>query len=302
MTTGATGFGTGTLDKHSSVGKILDRFLVWAKTQPDIVAVLNQGSRARIDHPADEWADLDLIIFTTNKKKYLDNSDWLENLGDPIITHLEKTAVGDELERRAIFEGGIDVDFSIISTEQLGENVEHPHPQDLDMIRRGVRVLFDRTGTIQPSITKLANTPALTRSPPSRKEFDQLVDDFLYHVYWTAKKLRRGELWTAHACCDSYMKRQLLKMIEWNTLAKKGWSTDVWFNGRYLEEWIEPETRKALNETFAHYDSADIEKALYATSDLFLKLSRDTGTRLGFDNIALQAERVIELTRSVFAG
>jgi aminoglycoside 6-adenylyltransferase len=276
----------------------LEKLVGRAKIQPDIVAILNQGSRARTDHPADEWADLDLIIFTTNKKKYLDNSDWLENFGKTIVTHLEKTAAGDELERRAIFEGGVDVDFSIISKEQLGKDMESPSPQDLDMIRRGVRILFDRTGTIQANLSKLSSTAAPVRTPPSRAEFDRLVNDFLYHIYWTAKKLRRGELWTAKACCDSYLKRQLLTMIEWNTSASRGWATDIWFNGRYLEEWIEPSTRKALQGTFAHYEYADIEKALFATAELFLKLSKATGKKLGYDNIAPQAETVIEMARS----
>lgn len=287
------------MEKSHAVEELLQKLVGWAEIQPDIVAVLNQGSRARTDHPGDQWADLDLIIFTTNKKKYLDTSDWLENFGKVIITHLEKTAVGDELERRVIFQGGVDVDFSIISKEHLAENVDHPSPQDLDMIRRGVRVLFDRTGTIKASLAKLSSTAVPTRSPPSREEFDQVVNDFLYHIYWTAKKLRRGELWIAKMCCDRYMKWQLLTMIEWNTLASRGWDTDVWFNGRYLEEWVDPQTQKALQETFAHYDYADIEKALFATANLFLKLSRDTGRKLGYHDIAPQAPTVIELAKSI---
>lgn len=77
----------------------LHKFVGWAEGQPDILVMLNQGSRARTDYPADQWADLDLIIFTTDRDRYLKSSDWLESLGKPIITHLEKTAVGDELER-----------------------------------------------------------------------------------------------------------------------------------------------------------------------------------------------------------
>ncbi len=224
--------------------------------------------------------------------------DCLESTAKPIVYNFGRTAVGDELERRALFEGGVDVDFSVISTARLSESVVDPSPQDLDMIRRGVRVLLDRTGTIQAGLSKLSKTARPVRSPPSREEFDNLVNDFLYHVYWTAKKLRRGELWIAKMSCDRYMKWQLLTMIEWNTLARRGCETDVWFNGRYLEEWAKPETLKALKGTFAHYEYADIENALFATTDLFLKLSRDTGNRLGFGNIAPQAGRVIELARS----
>jgi len=286
------------MKERDMVEEALQRFVAWARTQPDIVAVLNQGSRARTDHHADEWADLDLIMFTDNKEKYLREAEWLKNFGSVIITHLEETAVGGELERRAIFEGGIDVDFSIIPSDYLAASVERPSPQDLDMIRRGVRVLFDRTGTIEPGLARLSKQTPTQRAPPSREEFDQLVNDFLYHVYWTMKKLRRGELWTAKMCCDGYMKRQLLRMTEWNTLANRGWDTDVWFNGRYLEEWAAPDTLKELRMTFAHYDASDVEAALCATADLFLRLSSETGERLGYEQVAPQAESMIELARS----
>ena len=89
--------------------------------------------------------------------------------------------------------------------------------------------------------------------------------------------------------CDRYMKWQLLTMIEWNTLAGRGWDTDVWFNGRYSEERVKPETRKAPQGAFGHYDYGDVEKALFATADLFLKLARETGQRLGYENVAPKA-------------
>jgi aminoglycoside 6-adenylyltransferase len=285
-------------EKTQSVDKLLERFVGWARIQPDVIAILNQGSRARTDHPADQWADLDLIIFTTDKEKYLNSAQWLDNFGKAILTYLEQTAVGDELERRVLFEGGVDVDFSIISKEQLAENVERPSSQDLDMIRRGIRVLVDKTGTIQASLSKLSKVPPPERSPPSRGEFGELVNDFLYHVYWSAKKLRRGELWTAKACCDGYMKRKLLTMIEWNTLAKKGWDTDVWFNGRYLEEWAGTETLSDLSNAFAHYGRDDVEQALFATTNLFLRLTKETAEKLGFDSSLPQVEPVLDLARS----
>jgi aminoglycoside 6-adenylyltransferase len=215
--------------KKSSVEEMLDRLVRWAETQPDISAIINQGSRARIDHPADQWSDLDLIVYTSRPERYLTSTEWLENIGNVMLTFLEKTATGDNVERRALFEGGVDVDFSIIPKESLVKDLEDPSSQDQDLIRRGVRVLHDKTGLLA-KLPEPSKRPAPTRSPPTKGEFDQLVNDFLYHIVWTAKKLRRGELWTAKACCDSYMKWKLLGMIEWHTLASKGWDTDVWFS------------------------------------------------------------------------
>ena len=299
MINGGSAKGDDGLNSEDSVQKLLHRFVAWARTQDDILAIMNQGSRARVDHQADEWSDLDLIVFTSNKEKYLNNSDWLQNVGRVTITFIEETAVGGERERRVLFEHGIDVDFSIISIEDLEELVDRPSPEVLDMIRRGVKVLFDKTG-FSARLPEPSKIPVL-KPQPSKEEFDQLVNDFLYHVVWTAKKLRRGELWTATACSDSYMTRKLLAMIEWHTLASTGWRADVWFNGRFMEEWADPKIVRALAGTFAHYDYEDVVKALLSTSELFLKLARETGEKLGYDTSISQAGPIMDLAREYLA-
>jgi len=214
-----------------------------------------------------------------------------------MLTFLEKTATGDNVERRALFEGGVDVDFSIIPKESLVKDLEDPSPQDQDLIRRGVRVLHDKTGLLA-KLPEPSKRPAPTRSPPTKGEFDQLVNDFLYHIVWAAKELRRGGLWTAKACCDSYMKWKLLGMIEWHTLASKGWDTDVWCNGRFIEECADQKIVKALGKTFAHYDYEDVKKALFATSSLFLEIARETAQKIGYDDSILRSQWIIKLATS----
>jgi aminoglycoside 6-adenylyltransferase len=117
---------------------------------------------------------------------------------------------------------------------------------------------------------------------PTRAEFAQVVADFWYHALWTAKKLRRGELWTAHNCCDSYLKWLVLPMIEWHTLATRGPDVDTWHKGRFLEQWADPRTLDGLRAAFAHHDTADVRRALLATMDLFRWLARETAQALGY--------------------
>ncbi len=47
----------------------------YIKSEKDIRAAAVVGSQARSDHLADEWADLDIVIYTTIPKKYLFNTD-----------------------------------------------------------------------------------------------------------------------------------------------------------------------------------------------------------------------------------
>ena len=37
-------------------------FVSWAQAKEDIRAAFMVGSRARSDHPADEWSDMDIIL------------------------------------------------------------------------------------------------------------------------------------------------------------------------------------------------------------------------------------------------
>ena len=93
--------------------QLIARFVKWAEAQSDIGTAVVIGSRARIAHPADEWSDLDVVVTVDEPERYLFETDWLENIGNPWVTFVEGT--GDERERRVLFEGGLDVDFALLA-------------------------------------------------------------------------------------------------------------------------------------------------------------------------------------------
>ncbi len=94
--------------------RLLEKFVTWSQTRPDVRAAVVLGSRARVDRPADEWSDLDIVLIVTDPQPYLTSADWLRNFGEVWITFVEPTARGSEMERRVLFAGGLDVDFSVI--------------------------------------------------------------------------------------------------------------------------------------------------------------------------------------------
>lgn len=93
---------------------------------------------------------------------------------------------------------------------------------------------------------------------PGEAELDQLCDDLWYHGLWTAKKLRRGELWTALECLDTYL-------------------------------------RYRLAATFSGYDETSIGRALWALLDLAGRLEAELRARLGLEpRDRSEVERIIE--------
>src|SRR5947208_15849603 len=102
-----------------SPDELLERFLVWTQQRDDLRAALVVGSRARTDRPADAWSDLDIVIITTDPDRYLASGDWVAELRTPWLTFLEETAVGNERERRVLYEDAVDVDFAILPCDAI---------------------------------------------------------------------------------------------------------------------------------------------------------------------------------------
>lgn len=286
--------------------KLVGKFAKWAETCSDISAVIIVGSRARSDHPADEWADLDIMIVTSNPERYLSRTDWLENIGNPLLTFVEPTANGGEMERRVLFEGMLDVDFAIIP-ERKAQQLRHDRisSQIADNIAntfgRGIRILLDKNGIANQIRTLINSIGAQKVTFPTQNEFHEVINDFLYHAVFTVKHLRRGEIWGAGMCCNCYMQRLLLRMIEWHAQATLGQNHDTWFRGRFLEEWADSRVLEGLRCAFAQYGKEEIKPALLATMHLFRSTATETAEKLGYQYPFTLDSHVTEWVGRIFS-
>jgi aminoglycoside 6-adenylyltransferase len=261
--------------------QLIGRFTRWAQDEENIRAAMVIGSRARMDHPADRWSDLDLIIITDDPQMIINSADWVTNIAKPLLTFIEVTNNGKNLERRVLFEGGLDVDFSPIPSALVKEFSDDGLPLEVaDVIWRGTRVLFDKDGLVHRMLGLVKEQPPA--SLPSQNDYLQVVNDFWYHAVWSAKHLRRGELWWAKSGCDDRLKYLLRTMMEWHTHSFHKENTDTWMRGRFLEEWVDPRALRELKSAFAHYDSDDIWHALFVTMNLFRWLAIETAQKLDF--------------------
>lgn len=283
-------------------GPLLERFVTWAAAQPDVGTAFVIGSQARTTRPADAWSDLDVVVTVTRPERYLSETTWLEAIGNPWVTFIERT--GNDSERRVLFEDGLDVDFVLLSRRKilllarllrvrqrfpslvrlLPGAAAHQLSQGIaplaDVVRRGTRVLLDKDGIATQLLQVTSEGPS--SQPPTQDAFLNLIHDFWYHAVWTAKKLRRGELWTAKGCSDSYMKGRLLRMIEWHACATNGWDYDTWHAGRFLEQWADRRIVSDLQSVFAHYDKQDLWRGLTATMNLFRWVAAETAAQLTY--------------------
>ena len=271
----------------------------WAEERNDVRAAVQVGSQVRRDLPADRWSDLDVILVVDDPAPYAADAGWVTEFGRPVLTFLEETPAGHS-ERRVLYETGEDVDLPLFPRSALAQLEASDNAARL--LERGYRVLVDKIG-LEPRLQQLAAAVA-DPPPPTQLEFTGLSGDFWYHALWTAKKLRRGEVFIAKECLDAYMKARLVTLLEWHARAVDP-SVDTWHAGRFLERWADPGALAALEGAYAQYSLRDVARALWATIDLWHGLEDETAARLGLSVEVDQADlrgRVAEVVPDPRAG
>jgi len=268
---------------------IIGRLVSWAEACPDIRFVAILGSRARTDHPADEWADLDVLIVTQKPQYYVDTAKWTARMGKPLLTFIEPTASGEQEERRVLYEGILDVDYAIFPASKIEQMLDTQSSRLEENViifakafGRGIRVIVDKDRLADKFRAMISGKETPKLRPPTYEEFIQVVSDFLYHCIWTTKHLMRGELWWALTCLNCHLPSLQLTMIEWRARVTHGENYDTWFRGRFLESWANPEVTTGLRASFAHYDEDDAFTALEASMNLFRQTSMNTAEKLNF--------------------
>lgn len=171
-----------------------------------------------------------------------------------------------------------DLDLIIVTEkpEQFVNNLKSGVAQWI--MNRGYYVIYESGGyteIIKRYVSHIHSIPKM-----SETEYINVVNDFYFHNIWACKKLRRGEVWAAKMCVDSYLKNYLLKMIELYCFNQNG--IDVWHDGRFLDKWADEDIINELKNCFAHYDSDDIMRALWATHNLFDRTAKVVAQTLGY--------------------
>jgi aminoglycoside 6-adenylyltransferase len=217
-----------------------------------------------------------VILLVDDPEPYAEDESWVAEFGNPVLTFLEPTAVGDQRERRVLYEDGEDVDLPLIPVAAL-ERIDRSEDVP-SLLARGYRVLVDKIGLSErlPEVAATARPPDL----PTQRQFTELASDFWFHGLWTARKLRRGEILTAQG--------SLVRLLLSNTVTLLGWharaldpSADTWHGTRFVERWADPGVLAALESAFPRYDVRDVARALWATIDLWQGLEEETARRLG---------------------
>lgn len=299
-------------DLKAAMDGLEARFTEWAESRDDIRAAVVVGSRARLDHPADAWADLDVGIATTNPGKYHRDTGWLSEIAPVWTMYRDPSGV----TYHVLFDGGLDAGIAVLPVRAfaiagrmapvlknrfvrgmpiIGKAIREQLDSGSDYYAPGYRVLFDKDGAATSFLEAFPAPATKPRKAPSRKAFRDAISEFWFNAVWTAKHLERGELWFARtAGCEGSMRQRLLEMIEWHAQAAHGPDHNMWERGRFMEEWADPRVIAELASVRTTHDQPSIRLALVNTTALYRWLSTETASYLGHEHSDALAENVTD--------
>ncbi|HUZ02444.1 MAG TPA: aminoglycoside 6-adenylyltransferase [Thermomicrobiaceae bacterium] len=275
-----------------------ERIRSWASAEPSVRAALVVGSRARSDHPADAWADLDIVLMVTDPRPYLASGDWLDRFGT-VLFRSRYATVGSIPEWLVTYAGGLDADFVFAPAPGGGQesDVEVRDRTAAQMFARGFIVLVDKDGWADHLRASSAATP--TPRPPTPMQFAELCESFWCAAERVAKKVGRGEIHVALIWLTELHERGVLPMLEWHERGLHGGGYDTWHAGRFLEEWGDPRVQEALPQALPGYGRGEVARGVLATIELFHWVAVETAESFGYADPSARDARAMSLIRAL---
>ncbi len=188
----------------------------------------------------DLLSDYDVILILTDIHPFAADRAWLEAFGRVLVMYSDPILVQDGFERSGNvvqFEGGLKIDFTLMSVEQFRSIAAQPMlPDEFDA---GYRVLLDKdqlTTDLKPPTYK-----AYIPTPPTEAEFQYHVEDFFLVAIYVAKYLWRDDLIAAKHLMDAMLLHEhLLPLLQWQIEIAHQWQVKMPLYGRGLKRWLSP--------------------------------------------------------------
>ncbi|MCL5969990.1 MAG: aminoglycoside 6-adenylyltransferase [Patescibacteria group bacterium] len=258
----------------------------WAESNDNVRALVLTSSRSgKTNALIDQFSDYDVVIYAKSLDDFR-NDDWFSFFGEVLVKWPLKpeSEFGENwLTRLVRFENGTRIDFQITTETKTP-------PQDFDL---GYSVIIDKDG-----FTK--NFPEATKTKhiikkPTEQEFLEMVNAFFWDATYVPKYLYRGDLFYTTYMFDVDLRfGHLEKMIEWYIGCQHDWNVNTNVHGRSFQKYLDQNTWKNIEETFAGGNRQEVWKAFFKLVEVFTSLAKVVAEKCGYPYPENQEKKMMD--------
>lgn len=257
------------MDYEQALARVVD----WASEDGNIRGVVLTGSAAAgAEHPL---SDRDVQLLVRDARPLMVNDDWWKRLGDVLV--VEKLENANNQPTRLIYYIGGKIDFTLV---EVGEFYNSGYD-------RPFKVLLDK----DPEAHKFSHSISELQLP-EQDEFEECLNWAYAAALMCAKSIVRDEPWSVKIR-DQGLKEELLRVIEWDHVARYGKDIDVHYLGTRLRSWMDVEVQSRLAACWAPFNPAECKEPLILSVELFAEISARVANVAGlkpFDHEKLRTE------------
>ncbi|MDD4296354.1 MAG: nucleotidyltransferase domain-containing protein [Ruminiclostridium sp.] len=126
--------------------KFIEMTKKWGINEPFVEAIILVGSFARGTHKAD--SDIDLVILTSNKQHYIDNTQIFSTFG--LIDRSNIEFYGECTSIRIWYKNGLEVEFGMVPLTWIDLPLDSGTERTLS---DGYKILVDKKGMFMPILS-----------------------------------------------------------------------------------------------------------------------------------------------------
>lgn len=263
--------------------EVLAQLLGFAEKDDRVRVVLLNGSRVNPNVKLDILCDYDVIYGVTDVPSFIHNQDWISHFGELMI--IQQNRIDDSSEPWYIFlmqfMDGVRIDLSIRPA------IDIIHPTD-----SLTKLLMDKDGIM--GALETANDSSYVTTNPTKKQYDEAVNDIWWCSKNVAKGLWRGELPYAKYMLDTIVRERVVDLLSWYVGMNNAWNCNVGKAGRWLERFLPDEIWSSYVKTYAGSEVEQNWEALFEVGRLVRGIGTAIADELGYDYPLEEDLRVTE--------
>ena len=277
--------------------EMFDLILGIANRDNRIRAVYMNGSRANTNVKKDIFQDYDIVYVVTETASFVKNENWTSVFGEPIV--FQEPDKLDKIQGR-------DVDFKNSYTYLM----QFTDGNRIDLHIQTLEVLIKEYGRDKLTVPLLDKDNCLPQIPASSDEdywvkkptFGQYFsrcNNFWWVAPYCAKGLWRQEILFTIEVMNSYVRQELLTMLNWYVGTQTEFKVSMGKANKNLKEYLDLDVWTRLMKTFnmSSYDSS--WNALITTCQLFAEIAPKVGKILKYEYNYDEAKRSFEFIKHI---
>ena len=257
--------------------EIYDLILEIAKNDGRIKAVYMNGSRTNENVPKDIFQDYDIVYVVDDTKSFREDSDWLKLFGEilymqypdenPYYPSDKENSYGFLMQ----FTDGIRIDLTV---QSINYALQHIRDDKL------CKVLLDKE-SILPKIEAATDCQYWVKKP-LKEQYRAVCNDFWWCTNNIAKGLCRKEFPYVQDM-TSYVRKQLITMLDWKVGILTDWSVSTGKSSKYLYKWISEKEWDMFLSTYFDCNADCAWKSVFDMCTLFESEAKFVGKKLGWE-------------------